>query len=43
MKEFASTLYDYKYAGMKEGECEDEGSDNENVIKIKLNEEQQIN
>ena len=37
MKEFVTTLYDYEYTGMKEDESEDEKSDHENVIEVKLN------
>ena len=39
MIEFVTTLYDYKYTGMKEDESQDEDSDDESVIEVKLNDE----
>ena len=37
MKKFVTTLYDYEYAAIIKDESEDEESDDENVIEVKLN------
>ena len=37
MKEFITNLYDYEYTGIKSEENEEEDSDDENVIEVKLN------
>ena len=37
MKEFITNLYDYEYAGIKSEGNEEEDSDDENIIEVKLN------